>query len=122
MTAGAFDHHCMIIAMIRGLAEALARADRVGLRACTTRTSLYWRIFPPLFQSVNISLLFISIIRCYGPINSAVTGREWYSICRVSTKLLSQCYELYISTSGKLQAEEELELITSDLSGLINKI
>lgn len=38
------------------------------------------------------------------------------------TKLLSQGYELYKSTGGKLEVDEEVELITSDLSGLINKI
>lgn len=38
-----------------------------------------------------------------------------------STKLLSQGYELYKSVGGKLKADEELELIASDLSGLVKK-
>ncbi|KAH6672603.1 hypothetical protein B0J14DRAFT_514181 [Halenospora varia] len=38
------------------------------------------------------------------------------------SKLLSQGYELYKSTGGRLELDEELELITADLSGLINKM
>jgi hypothetical protein len=37
-------------------------------------------------------------------------------------KLLSQGHELYKSTGGKLEVDEEREVITSDLSALINKI
>ncbi|KAE8444824.1 hypothetical protein EG329_014179 [Mollisiaceae sp. DMI_Dod_QoI] len=37
-------------------------------------------------------------------------------------KLLSQGYELYKSTSGQLAADEELELVTSDLRDVIHKI
>jgi hypothetical protein len=38
------------------------------------------------------------------------------------TKILSQGYEIYESAKGQLAVDEELELITADLSGLISKM
>lgn len=38
------------------------------------------------------------------------------------SKLLSRSHEIYQSTGGRLAVDEELELITADLSALVNKI
>jgi len=56
------------------------------------------------------------------PLTALSLAGNGIQFVELAPSLLSQGYELYKSTSGKLQAEEELELITSDLSGLINKI
>lgn len=81
-----------------------------------------WRIFPPSFRvSTSASFLFQSS-NAMDPLTALSLAGNVIQFVEFGTKLLSQGYELYKSTGGKLQAEEELELITSDLSGLINKI
>jgi len=63
--------------------------------------------------------IFISVM---DPLTSLSVAGTIVRFVDFGTKLLSQSYELYKSRSGKLAADEELELVTADLCGLVSKI